>query len=96
MSVIIHIAGTAGTDAIPKLREAVALIQPLLEAAPGYERAELLANHPERKVQVLLQWRSFEEGMAFLKTSGMQVFLPFTGLMKDATAPMFFAVQDAA
>ena len=96
MSVMIHMAGSASSEAIPKLREAVAIVRPLLESSTGYERAELLVNHRESKVQVLLQWRSFEEGMAFLKNAGPDVFLPFTGLMKNTLGPVFFAIEGVA
>lgn len=96
MSVMIHMAGSTTAEAIPKLREAVAIVRPMLERSAGYERAELLVNHAERKVQVLLQWRSFDEGMAFLKGNGLDVFMPFTGLMQNTLGPAFFAIEGVA
>jgi heme-degrading monooxygenase HmoA len=92
-SVIIHMAGNSSPEAIAKLPAAVEAIRPLLEREPGYERAVLLVNHAEGKVQVMLQWRTFDEGVAFLKGAGTQVFLPFTGLMQDTYGPGFFFVE---
>lgn len=96
MSVVIHMAGKSSTESIAKLPAAVESIRALLESATGYEGAELLVNHAEQRAQVLLHWRSFEEGTAFLKERGPDVFLPFTGLMRDTYGPFFFAVEGAA
>ena len=45
---------------------------------------------------LLLQWRSFDEGMAFLKGNGLDVFMPFTGLMQNTLGPAFFAIEGVA
>ena len=67
----------------------------MMEKDPGYERAELLVNRRERKVKVLLQWRSFEEAVAFFKAEP-RITLPFKGLMEDTVGPYFFAIEGTA
>ena len=95
MSIVVHLAGNVTAEAIRKLPGAVEQVRPMLEQDAGYERAQLLVNHGEGKAQVLLQWRSFEEAVAFFKAEP-RVTLPFRGLMEGTVGPYFFAIEGTA
>lgn len=93
MSVVMHIAGTATTDALPKIARAFDALQPRLSAARALERSELLVNHAERKVQFLLTFSSFEDAQAFMKGHAAALLAEFQGMVKDVAGPFFFALD---
>lgn len=93
MSVVMHIAGTATTDALPKIARAFDGLQPRLAAAPALERSELLVNPAERKVQFLLTFASFEDAQAFMKSHAGALLAEFQGLVNDVAGPFFLALD---
>jgi hypothetical protein len=93
MTVAVHFAATASTDALPKIARAFEGLKPLLAKAGAHERSELLVNHPERKVQFLVYFSSFEESHAFLKAHGEALMLPFRGMVQDVAGPFFLALE---
>jgi len=93
MSVVMHIAGTATSDALPKIARAFDALQPRLAAARALERSELLVNHPERKVQFLLTFTGFEDAQVFMKDHAPALLAEFQGMVRDVSGPFFFAVE---
>jgi hypothetical protein len=93
MTVAVHFAATTTTDALPKIARGFDGLKPLLEGFQGYERAELLVNHPKRRVQFLVYFGSFEDSQAFLKKHAEEMMQPFRGMVQEVAGPYFMALE---
>src|SRR5262245_39828699 len=91
MTVAVHFAATASADALPKITRAFDGVKALI--AGQAENAELLVNHPDRQVQFMIYFASFEDSQAFLKTNGEKLMQPFRGMLQDVAGPFFLALE---
>jgi hypothetical protein len=91
MTVAVHFAATATTDALPKIARGFDGLKALIGGAA--ENAELLVNHPERKVQFMIYFASFEDSHAFLKANAEKLMQPFRGMLQDVKGPFFLALE---
>jgi hypothetical protein len=93
MTVAVHFAATAPTESMPEIARAFEKLKPLLAKSGAHERSELLINHPERKVQFLVYFASFEESHAFLKKHGDALMDPFRDMVDNVAGPFFLALE---
>jgi heme-degrading monooxygenase HmoA len=93
MSVIFQLAGKARAQGIPKLPEAMGGLEKALRSAPGFERARLLVSGSTLQTQLLFQWKTFEEGLAFNTLFQRELGKPFQPLL-EPRATLITSVLD--
>ena len=93
MSVTLQLVGAAIPSAIPKLATVLKERERWFKRAAGFELGEVLVNHPEAKVQFMIQFSTFEEALAFTKEEFHTLRGMFEGIVDEVSPPYFFAVE---
>ena len=93
MSVTMQLVGAANPSAIPRLATVLKERASWFKRVPGFELGEVLVNHPESKVQFMVQFSTFEEALAFTKEEFHVLRGMFEGIVDEVSPPYFFAVE---
>lgn len=93
MSTIFQLAGKARVEGAPQLSGVFQGLADSLRAAPGFERARLLLSGQSLQTQLLLQWASFDEALAYYEKFQAGLGVPFQPLVQ-AHATLITSVLD--